>query len=348
MARQCVGCENNYLDFIAKYHRDNDASLLFLRNHSVLPVEVQCPHCKTQCHYIKDRHQWICSAWKSVPKAKRSKQCNFTVSDYKGTFLSGTRFEPYQIVLFVNHWLSKHWDHQTVIEWLHISERTCVEWHGFCSEITEHCLDNQEPIGGPGIIVEIDETHFGNPNYERGRLLSQIWLFGGIERESKKLFLVPLVEPLSRNCDAETLIPLIKKYILPGSIIVSDGWTAYQTISEHGYEHQIRNHAEYFVDPENPDIHTQNIERLWRDVKKWSKEVGNRQEFYKQHLARHLFLHKYKTEIVHHQFFIEAAKLYPPLSDKERQISITIPANNNLEDPNDPSDPQPGPSGGNA
>jgi len=162
-------------------------------------------------------------------------------------------------------------------------------------------------------------------------------VFGGIE----KLFLVPLVDPLSRKRDAETLIPLINKYILPGSVIVSDGWSAYRTISKHGYEHQVINHTEHFVDPENPEIHTQNIERLWRDVKEWSKRPGNRQEFYKQYLARYLFLHQYKPEVVHHHFFVEAGKLYPPLSEKERQIAIAIPANNDVDDP----DPQPGPSG---
>ncbi|XP_027218228.1 uncharacterized protein [Penaeus vannamei] len=281
MDTQCAACENNYFDFLAKYHRNNEASLQYLRDHGVLPVDVQCPHCKTPCHYRKDRHQWVCGAWTKIAKTKRRKQCNFTVSDYKGTFLSGTRLEPFQILSFVNHWLSKHWDHQTVIGCLHIAERTSVDWRSFCSEVTEQWLDNQEPIGGPGIVVEVDETLFGKRKYEIGRLLSQIWVFGGIERVSKKLFLVPLVELLSRKRDAETLIPLINKYILPGSVIVSDGWSAYRTISKHGYEHQVINHTEHFVNPENPEIHTQNIERLWRDVKEWSKRPGNRQEFYK-------------------------------------------------------------------
>lgn len=53
-------------------------------------------------------------------------------------------------------------------------------------------------MGRPG-IVEIDETLFGKWKYERGRVLSQIWVFGRIECLSKKLFLVPLVEPLSRS-----------------------------------------------------------------------------------------------------------------------------------------------------
>lgn len=44
---------------------------------------------------------------------------------------------------------------------------------------------------------------------------------------------------------------------------------------------------------------------------------------------------------VYHQFFIEAMKLNPPLSNKEQRRVITTPAKNYLEDPNNPSDKKP-------
>ena len=53
----------------------------------------------------------------------------------------------------MNHWVSKLWDHHTVIDSLEISPNTSVDWRSFCSEIAEYCFENQEQIGGDGIIV---------------------------------------------------------------------------------------------------------------------------------------------------------------------------------------------------
>lgn len=62
MDKQCVGCVNNYFDFLAEYHRNNDAGLLYLQNHSVLLIDLLCPDCKTPCEYKKDRHHWVCGS----------------------------------------------------------------------------------------------------------------------------------------------------------------------------------------------------------------------------------------------------------------------------------------------
>ena len=59
------------------------------------------------------------------------------------------------------------------------------------------------------------------------------WVFGGIERGTTKSFMV-VVEDRS----AATLIPIIQRYIRPGSVIISDEWQAYSTLSSLGYTHQ--------------------------------------------------------------------------------------------------------------
>ena len=43
-------------------------------------------------------------------------------------------------------------------------------------------------IGGPGIIVEIDESKFGKRKYYKGRRVDGVWVFGGIENDSKSVF----------------------------------------------------------------------------------------------------------------------------------------------------------------
>jgi len=69
---------------------------------------------------------------------------------------------------------------------------------------------------------------------------------------------------------AHTLEPLIERHILPGSHIISDGWASCANISStaHGiYMHSVVNHSLHFVDPQDANIHTQNIENMWM----WAK-----------------------------------------------------------------------------
>ena len=47
--------------------------------------------------------------------------------------------------------------------------------------------------------------------------------------------------------DEQTLLPIIKEWIEPGTIIVSDCWKAYSKLETHGYEHRTVNHSREFV-----------------------------------------------------------------------------------------------------
>ena len=84
------------------------------------------------------------------------------------------------------------------------------------------------------------------------------------------------------------------------------------------------NHKQHFVDPNNPNIHTQNIERLWLDLKQWAKRPGLRSEYFKQYFARYMFLHTLKEEQVIHHFFIEAGRLYRPQSNRQRPSDLPV------------------------
>lgn len=114
--------------------------------------------------------------------------------------------------------------------------------------------------------------------------------------------------------DAATLIPLIKKYILPGCIIISDEWAVFRKLTEHGYIHKPINHSEHFVDPDDPEIHTQNIERLWKDARSYILRPGIRKEYYHQYLAKYLFLHSCPNRKRWLKIF--ESRLYLPQSDR--------------------------------
>ena len=119
-------------------------------------------------------------------------------------------------------------------------------------------------------------------------------------------------------------------------MILSDEWAAYRRLGSIGYEHKTVNHSEHFVDPET-GAHTQNIERLWKDVKGWILKSGIRKEYLKQYFARYLFVNNFpdRASRLHH-FLLQAAALYPPQRDPPQQDTP--------DDPQPIDDPQPGPS----
>ena len=61
--------------------------------------------------------------------------------------------------------------------------------------------------------------------YNRGKKVDGVWVFGGVERGTGKCFLV-VVE----NRTADTLLQVIRDWILPGTTIISDCWKAYDKI----------------------------------------------------------------------------------------------------------------------
>ncbi|MPC61560.1 hypothetical protein E2C01_055633 [Portunus trituberculatus] len=76
---------------------------------------------------------------------------------------------PWKVILSANHWLSSRWDHNTVFQ--------CYP-HALFEVRSDFWLNNQEAIGGPGVIVEIDETFIVRWKFERG------------QRQSDKIFYI--------------------------------------------------------------------------------------------------------------------------------------------------------------
>ena len=56
-----------------------------------------------------------------------------------------------------------------------------------------------------------------------------VYLFGGYDVATKLGFMVPV-----DRRDASTLLPIILKYIAPGTTIISDLWAEYNTIGTLG------------------------------------------------------------------------------------------------------------------
>ena len=118
--------------------------------------------------------------------------------------------------------------------------QTAVDWKNFCRDVrTEYVLAHPVTLGGPGIIIEIDESLFCRRKHTVGRVVLEQWVFGGIKvgTPARKGFLVAVDR---RN--AATLLPILQQYVLPGTTVVSECWAAYNTIRQIGYQHWTVNH----------------------------------------------------------------------------------------------------------
>lgn len=110
---------------------------------------------------------------------------------------------------------------------------------------------------------------------------------------------------------SETLLPIIEKYIASGSTIYSDLWRAYDTLCNYeNYTHRTVNHSKNFVNPET-NVHTQNIERLWRDMRAKIPRYGIKDYHFTHYLAEFSFKKLYDFDQRIDSFFEIMSLMYP-------------------------------------
>ncbi|GFN83683.1 hypothetical protein PoB_001018900 [Plakobranchus ocellatus] len=222
-----------------------------------------------------DSSRWRCNAH------------NFAPSVRNDSFFSNSKLPMRKFLRFMYMWCFDL--PQTYImyelEMGEDSRKTTVDWSNFMRDV---CIDfperNPQEIGGfnddgEQITVEIDESLFFHRKYHRGAHLGGHWVFGGVERDTGKCFMV-----MVPNRTRATLEPVIEQFILPGSHIVPDGWAAYENLEAlRGgvYTHAVVIHQRYFVDRDDPDVHTQNIENTWMRAKqKIKRQFGTSRDLF--------------------------------------------------------------------
>ncbi|XP_071578824.1 uncharacterized protein [Temnothorax nylanderi] len=253
----------------------------------------------------------------SQKKKRVSKQCDYKKSAKVGTWFENSNLELATICKIIASFLMLRPPRQEDLEEeLGISSSTVVDWFSFCREVCAYWADKcSAKLGGPGRTVEIDEAEIGHRKYNRGRLLKGNWIFGGYERESKKIFIVPVEDRTE-----ETLLACIKEWIMPGTTNLSDCWKSYNCLNSEGFQHLTVNHTYNFVDPDT-GAHTQHIERVWREVRANIPKYGTRSYHVEGYLFKFLFKHAHPRAERLDNFFDVIAQMYPPLSTVEAEQS---------------------------
>lgn len=266
----------------------DDRALPWLREQGLIINVPQCPVCGEMMHFRvrEGAKEYRCRKRGETPHDK-------SVSVFKNSFFGQHKW-PYRKVLILTYLFSHNitnYDfliHETSLDGVKTSSETIADWLSYCREVCELWAENhnREMIGGEGKIVEIDETKIGRRKYNRGRLIEGCWILGMIEREGVKNFRLEICPNNKR--DAATLLPIIMKFVRPGTTIITDEWKSYHRLMQLSFNHQTVNHSLNFVDPMTL-AHTQNIESVWRSVKRTIHCGGNKRSNLHSHLCEYLW-----------------------------------------------------------
>ena len=232
----------------------------------------------------------------------RCRRCKTSKSIRDGSFfaMSKVTLQKWLILIF---WWTQQYPVTNAARIAEVDEGTAIDVYRWLREIcSKKLLPMPMILGGPGIVVQIDESLFRHKpkviNFliientvilkdiihlhtysmthvlqnHRGRsTTTEVWVFGMVDvSHNPGLGYMEIVQ----RRDAATLLPIIQAHSAPGTIIHSDEWAAYRRVSSLPTvaSHSTVNHSLHFVDPAT-GTHTQNIESYWGRVKRRIKNM---------------------------------------------------------------------------
>ena len=147
--------------------------------------------------------------------------CETRESIRKDTFFSQSNLRLATIVEFIYAWSYEELTYKKAQREFKMGTHAFVDWKMFLRDLcAEHFIRNPVQIGGPGRIVEIDESVFTRQKYNRGRLAREQWVSAVYTQPLRKgLWYLWLI--------AMPTLPIIQEFVIPGTTIVSDLWGAY-------------------------------------------------------------------------------------------------------------------------
>lgn len=196
-----------------------------------------------------------------------SKTCRRAYGIFHGSCFEGSRLECTSICDLIWQYAYR-FKYRTVQNEINLSSGTVAEYFKmFKDKLSEYSLAIDIDLGfRDNDVYEVDETHLHSRRDGRGRVLrGEAWWAVAIVCRATKRFKIMLTQRRTR----EVLVPFIQLHIPVGSRVITDGWRAYRTLGHAGYHHEVVNHRQHFVDPDNNAIHTNNVERLWHDLKEF-------------------------------------------------------------------------------
>uniref|UniRef100_A0A0K0FEW9 DDE_Tnp_IS1595 domain-containing protein n=1 Tax=Strongyloides venezuelensis TaxID=75913 RepID=A0A0K0FEW9_STRVS len=143
------------------------------------------------------------------------KTCRAKVTVRDGTFFSKMKASLNVALLYLYYFISGTHQNQNEV-YFKISSATNAALHKYSRQLIADAVNECDvKIGGPGIIVEIDESKFGKRKHHRGHRVEGALVLGGVELTSERKLFLRVVE----SRDAETLLPIIQQHVPPETTI---------------------------------------------------------------------------------------------------------------------------------
>ena len=263
------------------------------------PTEESCLDHLFQVRYGKDFNCPKCSrpAKYSRVKSRRAYQCNWCAHqvyptagppfDRTRTPLRDWFFVMFQFTASRNGVAAKEVQRQ-----LGVTYKTA--WR-MCHEIREYMgdVDGNDIVGGPGEIVELDETYVGGKprGLGAGKISpNKMLVLGMMERGGN------LVTKIIPDRKRASIWPAVSESVAPGSILHTDELASYGSISLRGFRHQTVNHSEgTYVSPKGVTVN--GIEGAWSALKRGIN--GTHIHVSAKHLSKYLGEFEYRHNMRH-------------------------------------------------
>lgn len=244
-------------------NQDPLALINYFRQRNVLKYEICCTFCSKKMRQVKkssatDGYSFRCFK-KTCTKYR-------TFRSIRSESILDEFSIPLKKLLHFFYLFSLETSQETIMELVGISESLVYKLVSFLRDrIKSYFLSNPILLGGPHVVVQIDESKFNfNVKSHRGHApVDATWVFGIVDTSY-----VPArgyMEIVERR-DKRTLFSIIERHVRSNSIIHSDEWAAYNDLNELGYEHETVCHKYNFVNPAN-GVHTQKVESYWNRQK---------------------------------------------------------------------------------
>jgi transposase-like protein len=199
-----------------------------------------------------DGYAWRCKNSSCINYRKR-------ISVRKNSFFQDFTTSLKSILKLLLKW-STGQQRSTIVSCLDISAPTQIKKMNKLIERMKVENDVFRALGGPGLVVQIDETML---NYKckshRGRSL---------DNRTDALFIVEVGTKIQKiyaeiipDKTIQTILPIIQRRVVPGLTIYTDEHRNYNCLQQSGFTHGTICHKFNFVNPSN-QVHTQNVESL--------------------------------------------------------------------------------------
>lgn len=223
-----------------------------------------CEFCQNDLALVKTSRSIDGFSWRCFKKS--CKNYGNYLSIRKNSFLENYNIKLKYLLLIIYYWSNKM-QNKDIVKYVSVGLNAIKRIRkDLIYKIREYYKINPILLGGPGLLVQIDETMLNHKvKAHRGRSpVRQTWASGLVDCSTvpAKGFMC-LIEDKS----ASTILPIINRHVRFHSTIHTDEAKVYHVLSrDNNYIHKSIIHKYNFVDYEN-SVHTQNIESYNNKVK---------------------------------------------------------------------------------